>query len=56
MTEPINCNDLLISDSPGVGIVAGALKTSGAPRIVHGADKHIELNEWSVHSMTILLV
>ena len=56
MSKPIDRHQFLIRDFARIGIIAQALKTGGAPRIVHGADKHIELHELNVHSKTILPV
>lgn len=56
MSKPVHRNNLLIADFPAVRIGAGALKTVLPLRIVHGADKHIKLNQLSIHSKTILLV
>ena len=56
MPKPIYRDDLLIADFARVRIVAGTLKTSLALRLVHRADKHLELNQLSIHSQTILLV
>jgi hypothetical protein len=56
MPKPIDRNQLLVGDVALMGIVTQALKTGGAPRMVHGADKHVELNKLMIHSKTILLV
>ena len=56
MPKPIERNQFLIGAPTGIGIVAEALKTVMTPRIVHGADKHIKLNELNVHRKTILPV
>ena len=56
MSEPIDRNQLLVADVSSLRIVTQALKTGSAPRIVHGADKHLELNQLNVHRKTILPV
>lgn len=56
LTEPIDRNDLLIAELPLVPIIARSLKTTLSLRMVDEADKHIQLNQLSFHSKTILLV